>query len=90
MRFARDGDGNIILDPAELAAKFALNADDFRSRMQRRLVLSMVETGVGDDEGKIRLSLRLGNRLWRAVLDSEGHVTNEALTFVSGKGLRQS
>ena len=84
MNIARDGRGDFVLDPTQLAARFALTPDDFRSRMQRGLVLSTVETGLGDDEGTTRLSLRLGNRLWRAVLDAEDRVTNETLTFVPG------
>eukprot|EP01035_Chromulina_nebulosa_P068676 gene68676-biopygen50532 len=69
MHIARDGDGNFVLDPAEIASKFNLKADDFRFRMQRGLVLSTVEIGIGDDEATTRLSLRLGNRLWRAIID---------------------
>lgn len=90
MHIVRDGVGNFVLDPTELASRFALKPDDFRSRMQRGLVLSTVETGFGDDEGTTRLSLRLGNRLWQAILDVDDHVTNEALTFVHGTGARQS
>lgn len=90
MNIVRDCDGNFVLDPVELAPKFALKADDFRSRMQRGLVLSTVEAGFGEDEGTTRLSLRLGNRLWRAILDAEDHVTSEALTFVHGNSGRQS
>jgi hypothetical protein len=90
MQIARDGGGNFVLDPAELASKFALKPDDLRSRMQRGLLLSTVETGVGDDEGTTRLSLRLGNRRWRAILDEDDRVTSETLTFVHGNGGRQS
>jgi hypothetical protein len=90
MHIVRDGGGNFVLDPAELASKFGLKPDDFRSRMQRGLLLSTVETGVGDDEGTTRLSLRLGNRLWRAILDADDRVTRETLTFVHGAGARQS
>ena len=90
MYIARDDGGNFVLDPSELASKFALTPNDFRSRMQRGLVLSTVETGFGDDEGTTRLSLRLGNRLWQAILDADDRVTNETLTFVHGNGPRQS
>lgn len=90
MHIVRDGDGNFVLDPGELASKFALTPADFRSRMQRGLVFSTVEAGLGDDEGTTRLSLRIGNRLWRAVLDAEGSVRNETLTFVNGNGGRPS
>lgn len=89
MHTVRDGDGNFVLDPAELASKFALTPADFRSRMQRGLVFSTVEAGLGDDEGTTRLSLRIGNRLWQANLDAEDHVTNETLTFVHANGARE-
>jgi hypothetical protein len=90
MHIVRDGGGNFVLDPTELASKFALTPDDFRSRMQRGLVLSTVETGLDDDEGTTRLSLRLGNRVWRAILDAEDRVTSETSTFVQRNGARQS
>lgn len=89
MQIARDDGGNFVLDPTELASKFALKPDDFRSRMQRGLLLSTVETGFGDDEGTTRLSLRLGNRLWRAILDADDRVMSETLTFVRGNGARE-
>lgn len=89
MHIVRDGDGNFVLDPGELASKFALTPADFRSRMQRGLVLSTVEIGLGDDEGTTRLSARLGNRLWRAILDAEDRVTEETMTFVHGNGVRE-
>jgi hypothetical protein len=89
MQIARDGGGNFVLDPTELASRFALKPDDFRSKMQRGLLLSTVETGVGDDKGTTRLSLRLGNRLWQAILDADDRVMNETLTFVRGNGARE-
>jgi hypothetical protein len=90
MNVEKDSNGNFVLDPVELASRFALTPDDFRSRMRQGLVVSVVETGRGEDEGTSRLSLRLGNRLWRAVIDMEGRVIDEAMTFVSGKMLRQT
>jgi hypothetical protein len=89
MHIVRDSGGDFVLDPVELSSKFVLKPDDFRSRMQRGLVLSRVETGFGDDEGTTRLSLRLGNRLWQAILDAEDRVTSETLTFVHGNGARE-
>jgi hypothetical protein len=86
MYIARDSSGDFVLDPTELATRFALTPDDFRSRMQQGLVLSTVEIGFADDQGTIRLSLRLGNRLWRAVLDAEDRVTTETLTFIRANG----
>jgi hypothetical protein len=89
MHVERDSSGNFVLDPAELAVRFALTPGDFRSRMRQGLVVSTVEIGLGNEDGTCRLSLRLGNRLWRAVIDAEDRVTSETLAFVRGKLLRR-
>lgn len=90
MRVDRDSSGDFMLDPVELAARFALTPDDLRSRMQHGLVVSTVEIGEGDDHGSCRLSVRLGNRLWRAVVDAEGYVVREAMSLVHGKMRRRN
>jgi len=69
MYVERDSSGNFVLDPDQLADRFALTAADFRSRMRQGLVASTVEIGMDEDDGTCRLSVRLGNRLWRAVID---------------------
>lgn len=89
MHVERDSGGNFVLDPVELAVRFDLTPDDFRARMRQGLVVSTVETGQGDDDGTSRLTLRLGNRLWRAVIDADGDVESETMTFVRGKMLRR-
>lgn len=89
MYVERDSSGNFVLDPAELAVRFALTPGDFRSRMQQGLLVSTVEIGLDNDEGTCRLSLRLGNRLWRATIDADDRITSETLTFVRGKLLRR-
>lgn len=90
MQIERDGEGNFILDPAELAGRFELSPDDFRRNMRQGLVVSTVEIGTAEEAGTCRLSLRLGNRIWRAILDTEDRVTSETLTFVRGKTLRRN
>ncbi|MGV8935656.1 MAG: DUF6522 family protein [Allorhizobium sp.] len=85
MRIERDENGNYILEPGALAERFGLVIDDFRQRMQQGLVSSTVERGEGEDAGTSRLSVRLGNRIWRAILDGRDEVRSEAVTFVRGK-----
>lgn len=82
MRIERDAEGNFTLDPDELASRFGLASDDFRSRMQRGVIVSTVEEGRDDDAGTFRLNVRLGNRLWRAVVDADRNVKTETMTFV--------
>lgn len=89
MQIERDPNGDFILQPADLAERFGLTGDDFRRKMQKGLLASTVEVGEGEDAGTCRLSLRLGNRLWRAILDSEDRVVSEEMTFVRGQLLRR-
>ncbi|MBP2557345.1 hypothetical protein J2T08_004632 [Neorhizobium galegae] len=86
MHIERDPNGDFILESGEIAARFGLSRDDFRQRIRQGLVTSTVERGEAEDIGTSRLSVRLGNRQWRAVLNSEGEVQNEAVTFVRGRG----
>lgn len=86
MHIECDPNGDFILESGEIAARFGLSRDDFRLRIRQGLVTSTVERGEAEDIGTSRLSVRLGNRLWRAVLNGEGEVQNEAVTFVRGRG----
>ncbi|MBP1844194.1 hypothetical protein J2046_002452 [Rhizobium petrolearium] len=86
MHIERGPNGDFILESGELAGRFGLSGDDFRRRIRQGLVKSMVERGEAEDIGTCRLSVRLGNRLWRAILSDEGEVRDEAMTFVRGGG----
>ncbi|MDK1387709.1 DUF6522 family protein [Sinorhizobium sp. 8-89] len=70
-----------MLDSAELADRFGLSKDDLRRNFRKGLVTSMVERGEGEDAGTCRLSVKLGNRIWRAILNSEDRVVSEEMTF---------
>lgn len=86
MHIERGPNGDFILESDEIADRFGLSSDDFRRRIRQGLVTSMVERGEAEDFGTCRLSVRLGNRLWRAILSNEGEVRDEAVTFVRGGG----
>lgn len=79
MKIERDASGDFILNPALLAEKFALDAEDLRRRMRLGLVASRVEIGIGADEGQQRLSVRCGNLIWRAVVDASRTVVSEEM-----------
>ncbi len=89
MQIERDGNGDFILDPAEIAQRFGLAPKDFRRQQQQGLVKSTVEVGEGEDAGTSRLSLRIGNRIWRAVLDEKGQVLREELNIARGAPVRR-
>lgn len=48
--------------------------------------MSMVERGEAEDAGTCRLSVRLGNRMWRAILDDQGRVASEEMTILRSRG----
>ena len=79
MKVERDAAGDFLLDPALLAEKFALDAEDLRRRLRLGLVTSKVEAGMGDDEGRQRLTVRCGNLMWRAVVDASRTVVSEEM-----------
>lgn len=89
MQIERDGKGDFILDPAEIARRFGLAAQDFRRQQEQGLVKSTVEVGEGEDAGTSRLSLRIGNRIWRAVLDGDDRVIREELNIARGAPVRR-
>ncbi len=84
MQIERDGTGDFILEPTELAGKFGLAAEDFRQKIRLGMVTSTVERGEGEDAGTCRLSVRIGNRAWRAILDDHGQVLSEGVSIVRG------
>ncbi|KKX33118.1 DUF6522 family protein [Rhizobium sp. LC145] len=77
--------GDFILDGAELGDRFGLSERDFHRYMKLGLIRGTVEVGTGEDEGTRRLSLRLGNRMWRAVLNADNSIRHEEMTFLRGK-----
>lgn len=81
----REQSGDFVVDSAEIADRFGLSLSELRRYMQRGSVTSSVEVGTADHEGTKRLSLRLGNRIWRAVLDDENMVRHEEMIFLRGK-----
>jgi hypothetical protein len=81
----RDPNGNFILESTELAERFGLSLADLRRHMRHGSVVSTVEIGTAEHEGTRRLSVRLGNRLWRAVLNDENEVQREQMTVLRGK-----
>ena len=78
----RAQNGDFIVDSLEIAERFGLSLSEFRRYMQRGAISSCVEVGTADHQGTRRLSLRLGNRIWRAVLDDDNRVRHEEMTFL--------
>lgn len=81
MHIERNPIGDFILEPSQLANRFGLQHDDFRKKLEQGFVMSTVERGEGDDAGTSRLSVRIGNRVWRAILDGNDTVTHETFGY---------
>lgn len=79
MRLERDQSGDYVLDPAFLALRLSVEANELRRRMRLGLVSSMVERGVGSDEGHRRLTVRNGNFVWRSIVDADNCIVREEL-----------
>ncbi|WP_208112087.1 DUF6522 family protein [Zavarzinia compransoris] len=77
------GQDGFVLDASALAERFGLSAETMRSLMGRQLMRGMVEKGEGVDGGTWRLSLRYGNRMWRAVLLESGELRDETFGVAS-------
>ncbi|MBU4531992.1 MAG: hypothetical protein KUA43_04670 [Hoeflea sp.] len=90
MNIKRDESGDIILDSSEIASRFGLSLERLRDLQKRKLVSSTIERGEGEDTGSHRISLRIGNRVWRALLDADDVVLSETVSTVRGKVGRRS
>ncbi|NKN00627.1 MULTISPECIES: DUF6522 family protein [Rhizobium] len=71
--------GELTIDAAFLARRFAISPDALRRHMKLGLVRSLVERGEGEDAGRTRLTVRIGNRTWIAVIASDGAVVSERM-----------
>lgn len=90
MLVERTSNGDFIVASSEIAERFGLSLSEFRRYMQLGSVTSSVEVGSATHEGTTRLSLRFGNRYWRAVLNGEDEVQQEETGFLQGKKLRRA
>lgn len=77
MKLELDQAGDYVLDPAFLALRFSVGANELRRRMRLGLVTSIVERGVDSDEGLKRLTVRSGNSIWRGIVDAEDRLVSE-------------
>ena len=65
-------DGEITIDAELLAPGLGLSTEALRVEMRRGLVYGTVENGIGEDQGRLRLSLRNRARSWTVVIEPGG------------------
>ncbi|MGV6876733.1 DUF6522 family protein [Pseudochelatococcus sp. B33] len=78
----RDASGAFTVDADMLAERLGRSPRELRDLMRRGLVASRVERGEGDDRGRWRLSVRCGNRRWRAIIEADGTIADQHVDFV--------
>ncbi|MDM9623434.1 hypothetical protein A6U87_27870 [Rhizobium sp. AC44/96] len=76
---------DFTVDADFLANRFGLPTETLRRQMQQGFVRSLVEQGQGDDAGRTRLTVRIGNRSWVAVVTEDGTKLSERMVFCAMK-----
>lgn len=76
---------DLFIEPAYIADQLGLSADDFERYRNLGLINVTVECGCGEQQDLNRVKCCLGNRVWEAMVDSEGAVAFEATTYLRGK-----
>jgi hypothetical protein len=79
MRLECNEKGDFFVDPGFLSQRLCLTPQELQRRMRIGLVTSVVETGIGNDAGQRRITVRCGKIAWRAVVDGSDTVTSEEL-----------
>jgi Family of unknown function (DUF6522) len=62
----------VTIQAVHLAAKLGLSVDRLRAEMRRGIVYGVVEQGVGEDAGRLRLTFRYRARSWTVVVEADG------------------
>ena len=65
-------DGAIVLAAETVAPRLGLKPDALQVEMRRGQVCCLVETGVDEDEGRTRDTLRYHARSWSLVIEPDG------------------
>lgn len=65
-------DGQVVIDPDYLAPKLGLTPDTLRAGMRSGDIVSTSETGIDDDAGKTRVTVRTPQRAWSAEVLADG------------------
>ena len=61
-----------MIEASYLAARLDLSVDRLRSEMRGGIIYGVVERGVGDDAGRMRLTFRYRARAWTVVVEPDG------------------
>ena len=73
-------DEGIAIDANLLASHLGLSEQKLKAEMRSGLVYGVAEKGVGEDEGRTRLTFRYRARSWTIVIESDGSVVEPSCT----------
>jgi hypothetical protein len=63
---------DVTVEASYLASRFDLSVDRLRAEMRRGIIYSVVERGMGEDAGRLRLTFRYRARTWTVVVERDG------------------
>jgi predicted ArsR family transcriptional regulator len=69
--------GEVTVEASYLAARLGLSVNGLREEMRRRLVYSVVERGMDEDAGRLRLTFRYRARTSTVVIQRDGTLLSE-------------
>lgn len=70
-------DGAIVLAAETVAPQLGLKPEALQAEMQRGQICCLVETGVDEDEGRTRVTVRYHARSWTLVIEPDGKERND-------------
>jgi hypothetical protein len=69
---------DVTVEASYLAAGLGLSVDQLRTEMRRGIIYSAVERGIGEDAGRLRLTVRYRARVWTVVVQRDGTLSEAA------------
>ena len=63
---------DVTVEATYLAARLGLPVERLRTEMRRGIVYGVVERGIGEDAGRLRLTFRYRTRGWTVVVQRDG------------------
>lgn len=73
-------DNQITVDAYAVADGLGLTVNALRQEMAAGRVVAVAETGIAEDDGRLRLTFRYGKRIWRIVRLADGSLVDERTT----------
>lgn len=72
------GEDGFVVDAEVIAAAFRIATSEVQNLMQSKAITSRCEKGVGEDEGRWRLTFFHNNRAFRLTVDDKNQILSRA------------